>query len=85
MSENREYLIFPVSEISKINFEQILETSEETLRRSVNLAKTLIKWEGNPPEFISSIENKEGPYTYDEIIEILSTPEWSNPGPMQNI
>jgi hypothetical protein len=82
MEDNREYLILPVSEIPKIVFSEILETSAETLRRSVDLLKTLIKWEGLQPSFISSLDNTEGPYTYEEIIVILSGPEWSNPGPM---
>jgi hypothetical protein len=29
-----------------------------------------------------SITTKEGPYTYDEILIILSTPEWTNPNIM---
>jgi hypothetical protein len=24
---------------------------------------------------------KEGPYTYDEILAILATPEWTDPNP----
>lgn len=82
MSENREYLIFPVSEINKVDFNQILETSEETLRKSIDLTKTLIKWENAQPSFVESLTGKEGPYTYDEIIVILATNEWSNSGPM---
>jgi hypothetical protein len=25
---------------------------------------------------------KEGPYTYDEILVILATPEWTDPNPI---
>jgi hypothetical protein len=77
MHENRNYLIISYSEVPKLNFGLICETSEETLRISVNGQKTLIKWEGYPPEFISSLENTEGPYSHSEIISIMNTPEWN--------
>jgi hypothetical protein len=37
-----------------------------------------VKWDGDEiPSSVSSLVTKEGPYTYDEILEILSQPEWS--------
>jgi len=33
--ENREFMIFNVSELSQINFAQVLETSAETVRKSL--------------------------------------------------
>jgi hypothetical protein len=35
------------------------------------------------PECVSNLTTKEGPYTYDEILQILSTPEWTDPNPME--
>lgn len=81
--DERNFLIFNVSEINKINFDEVLETSATTLRRSVDETKTLIKWDGNEePEFIATMTTKEGPYTYDEILAILATPEWTDPNPI---
>jgi hypothetical protein len=81
--DERNFLIFNVSEINKINFNDVLETSATTLRRSVDGTKTLIKWDGNEePEFIATMTTKEGPYTYDEILAILATPEWTDPNPI---
>jgi hypothetical protein len=79
---NREYLIFNVSEIPLVDFNYVMETSAETLRRSVDGTKTFIKWESQPPGFISEMTTKEGPYTYEEILMILSRSEWTNPNPM---
>jgi hypothetical protein len=31
---------------------------------------------------VSNLTTKEGPYTYDEILVILSTSEWTNPNAM---
>jgi hypothetical protein len=79
MYENRRYLIFPVTELSKIDFNQVGETSEETVRKSVDETKTFIKWEGQDPTFISELENTQGPYTHEEVLDILSTEEWTSP------
>lgn len=79
MYEDRNYLVIPVSELPKVDFTQIMESSEQTVRKSVDGTKTFIKWEGDPPEFISSIVGAEGPYTYTEILTILDGLEWSTP------
>jgi hypothetical protein len=77
--ENRQFMIFNVLELPNIDFTQVLETSEETVRKSVDETKTFVKWDGDIPECVSTLTTKEGPYTYDEILTILSTPEWSQP------
>jgi hypothetical protein len=83
MYPDREFMIFPVSELDKIDFNQVLETSPETVRRSVDGLKTFIKWNGEDiPSSVASLVGAEGPYTYDEILQILATPEWTDPNPM---
>ena len=77
--ENREFMIFNVSELSDIDFTTVLETSIDTVRKSVNETKTFVKWDGEMPECVSNLTTKEGPYTYEEILTILSTSEWSEP------
>ena len=80
--EERSFLIFNVSEINKVDFDEVLETSPTTLRKSVDETKTLIKWEDpDTPAFVATMTTKEGPYTYDEILVILATPEWTDPNP----
>ena len=80
--ENREFMIFNVSELNNIDFTKVLETSIDTVRKSVDQTKTFVKWDGETPECVSTLTTKEGPYTYDEILVILSTPEWSAPMPI---
>ena len=75
----RKYLIIPVSEVSKVDFSQVCETSEDTVRKSVDETKTFIKWDGNEPSFVSSITGTEGPYTQQEILTILATDAWTSP------
>jgi hypothetical protein len=80
--ENRQFMIFNVSELPNIDFTQVLETSIDTVRKSVDETKTFVKWDGEMPECVSTLTTKEGPYTYDEIVVILSTSEWSKPMPI---
>jgi hypothetical protein len=74
---NREFMIFNVSELDKIDFTQVHETSAETVRKSVDGTQTFVKWDGETPSSVSSLTTSEGPYTYEEILTILSGPEWS--------
>jgi hypothetical protein len=80
---NRQFMIFAVTELPQIDFTQVLETSEDTVRRSVGLAKTFVKWDSELiPECVDTLTTKEGPYAYEEILAILSGPEWTDPNPI---
>jgi len=74
----RTYLIIPTSELSKVDFSQVCETSSETVRKSVDETKTFIKWDSSEPSFVSSITRTEGPYTKQEILTILATDTWTS-------
>ena len=75
---DRQFMIFNVSELPNIDFTQVHETSADTIRKSVDETKTFVKWDGDAPQYILDLTTKEGPYTYDEILTILATPEWTN-------
>lgn len=83
--ENRVFMIFSVTELNKIDFNQVLETSIETIRKSVDGTKTFVKWEGSTPSSVQSLTTKQGPYTYEEILTIMATSEWSKPFPFSGI
>ena len=80
--DDRKFMLFNVSELGQIDFSTVLETSAETVRKSVDETKTFVKWDGTMPTCVNNLTTKEGPYTYDEILTILSTPEWSDPNLM---
>lgn len=83
--DNRKFIIFNVNELDQIDFTDVLETSQDTVRKSVDKTKTFVKWDGIMPQCVSDLTTKEGPYTYEEILSILSTPEWSEPIPTDEI
>lgn len=76
--ENRVFMIFNISELDDIDFTQVHETSKDTVRKSLDGSKTFVKWDGEMPECVNNLTTKEGPYTYEEILSILSTIEWSD-------
>ena len=78
MYEQRNFMIFSTSETGSIDFSEVLETSSETLRLSVNGSKTFVKWDGDIPTSVSSLTTKEGPYTHQQILTILTGSEWAD-------
>ena len=74
MFETRKYLILPVSEESKIDWNSVLGT--KLTRKNEDGTKAFIKWEGDAPSFVSNLTSTEGPYTKSEIRTILRTDAW---------
>jgi len=69
----RTYVIIDASEVSSVDFDQILQTSADTLRYSVDGSKALLKYEGKQPFFLLG----KTEYNHEEILSILSGPEWT--------
>lgn len=78
------YVIFNVSELPLINFDQVLQTSAETCRKSVDETQTLVKWESSEgiPICVQDLTTKSQYYTHDEILAIMATPAWTEPLPV---
>lgn len=76
--ENRKYVIIPTSELDKINFSEILESAPGTCRYSVDSTKTFVKYEGAMPDSVQGVIGKSIEYSHDEILEILSSEEWTS-------
>ena len=75
---NRNFMVFDKSELPSIDFNQVLETSIDTVRKSIDESRTFVKWDGAEiPSSVASLATKEGPYSYEEMIVLLSSPEWA--------
>lgn len=79
ISMETSYIIFDVSELPSINFTEVLETSIDTVMKSVDSQKTFVKWEGEMPNCVISLTTKEGSYTNEQMIEILKGNDWTKP------
>ena len=76
---NRRFVIFEVTELPLIDFSQVYETSIDTVRKSIDETKTFVKFDLPTPSSVLSLTTKSQEYTYDEILVILSGPEWTSP------
>jgi hypothetical protein len=45
--ENRRWLVIPIEKIDDIDFDQVLESNKESLRKSIDKTKTFVKYEVN--------------------------------------
>lgn len=81
--DNRHFMIFDVSELGSVDFNQVLETSSSTVRLNVSGSQTLVKWEGETvPPSVNALTTKEGPYSYDQILNILTGSAWTSEEPI---
>ncbi len=72
------YVIFNCNELNTIDFSQVLETSINTVRKSIDETLTFVKYEGTMPSSITALTTIQGTYTHSEILPILSGNIWSN-------
>jgi hypothetical protein len=74
----RLYAILTVLEAEKIYFTQVKETSIETIRKSLNGLLTFVEFDCDDiAEFLELLQVIKV-VTYDELISILSTSEWTS-------
>ena len=108
---DRRWLVIPTTITGSINFNEVEETSIETLRLSVDNTETFVKYPvtivtaSYTQSYVDAITGETGSYvveagiygrpsiytssyheyTYPEILEVLSTPEWTAPFPTGSV
>ena len=78
------YVTLSTSEVNQLDYSQILQTSQETLRYSIDGLQTIVKWDtvDGVPSCVNSLTTK-GPYmTHDEALELMATTAWTDPNPI---
>ena len=76
MNEDLRYVIFNYAEVDKIDFNEVFETSIETLRLTEDGLRTFVKWIGDEPSCVSNLTSKSIIYNNEEMLDILDQPEW---------
>jgi len=72
---NRIYVILDASELGNIDFDQVIQTSADTLRYSLDGSKFVVKFEGDTPSFLEG----KTQYNHTEILPIMQSAEWTDP------
>ena len=71
---SRKYVIIDASDVSSIDFSEVMETSADTLRYSLDGEQTFIKYEGTRPSFL---DEDDVELTRAEILDVLSHEDWT--------
>ena len=73
---SRKYVIINADEVDSVNFDQVDETSADTIRYNLAGTKTFVKFDTDTtPSFLVG----KTQYSHSEILTILATDEWTPP------
>lgn len=75
---SKKYVIITKYDVPSINFSQVMETSADTLRYSLDGEQTFIKYEGTRPSFLDEDDIE---LTHAEILDVLSHEDWTPEDP----
>ena len=78
--EGRFYITIDSSDLAAVNFDEVMETSIDTVRKSNDGTKAILKFippEGQAyPESIRLISSKSARMSHADMVEMLSGAEW---------
>jgi len=76
---SRKYVIINADEVDSVDFDQVDETSADTVRYSVDGSLTFVKFDTDTtPSFLDG----KTQYSHSEILTILATDEWTPDEPL---
>ena len=77
------YAIINTSDLSNIDFSQIGETSENTLRYNLANTEFVIKWNTTPTFISDGTVVPVSELTHSQALALMATAEWSEPEPVE--
>lgn len=72
--ENRKWIIINVSDITDEMISSANQSSMDTLRKTLDGTKAILKWDGDTPSCFDGMTT----YTHSEILTELAKSDWSN-------
>ena len=78
----RQYSVINLEDTDKVIYSQVNQSSAQTMRRNLANTQGLISW-ATTPSFITngSLPIVGEIMTHEEALELMATPEWSEPMP----
>jgi hypothetical protein len=77
------YAIIQTSDLANIDFDQIGETSADTLRYNLAGTEFVIKWNSTPTFITDGTIVPVSELTHQEALALMQTAEWSEPIPVE--
>ena len=72
---DRQYVIINASDVSSVNFDDVLETSEDTLRYNIAGDETFVKYEGPKPRCLYGKDT----LSHSAMLTVLAGESWTTP------
>ena len=78
------YATINIADLPLIDFAQIGETSKNTIRKSLDESKFVIKWNREPSFITDGTVAIIQVMTHDEALVLMASAEWSEPLPVES-
>ena len=76
------YATISITDLGLIDFSQIHETSENTIRKSLDDSQFVIKYDAVPTFISDGTVTPLEVMTHEQALLLMATPEWSEPIPV---
>jgi hypothetical protein len=77
------YAIINIADLGNIDFSQVGETDENTIRKSLDETQFVLKWNAEPTFIADGTVVPLQTLTHDEALALMATSEWSEPIPVE--
>ena len=71
------YSIINISDLSKIDFSQVIETSENTIRKSIDESEFVIKYKTEPSFISDGTVTPVQTLSHKNCLNLMATTEWT--------
>ena len=78
------YATINIADLPLIDFAQIGETDENTIRKSLDESEFVIKWNTEPTFIADGSVTPLEVMTHDEALVLMASAEWSEPLPVES-
>ena len=77
------YAIINIADLSNIDFAQVGETDENTIRKSLDETQFVIKYNAEPTFIADGTVTPLQTLTHSEALTLMASAEWSEPIPVE--
>ena len=77
------YAIINIADLGNIDFSQVGETDENTIRKSLDETQFVIKYNAEPTFIADGTVTPLQTLTHDQALTLMATAEWSEPIPVE--
>ena len=77
------YAIINIADLGNIDFAQVGETDENTIRKSLDETQFVIKYNAEPTFIADGTVTPLQTLTHDEALTLMASAEWSEPIPVE--